>query len=172
MSAGYILQNEIFLRLLVQTVLQEIADAQNAHHQVILDNWEMTDLEDLVQETLISVHTRRTSYDRTRPFTAWLYAIARYRMVDHYRRQKLSAPVEELDDILMTENFEEALSASMDVETLLGMVSIKQARAIRETHIAGKSVAEAAADAEIGESDVKISVHRGLKAIVKRLAGN
>jgi RNA polymerase sigma factor (sigma-70 family) len=129
------------------------------------------DLEDLVQETLISVHTRRASYDRDRPFTAWLYAIARYRMADHFRRHKLSVPVEDLADVLVTEDFEERLTANMDVETLLNMVSPKQARAIRDTHIDGKSVAEAAADAGIGESDVKVSVHRGLKAIVRRLTG-
>jgi DNA-directed RNA polymerase specialized sigma24 family protein len=46
------------------------------------------DVQDLLHETLISVHTRRASYDRDRPFTAWLYAVARYRMIDHFRRQK------------------------------------------------------------------------------------
>ena len=51
------------------------------------------DVQDLVQETLISVHTRRASYDRKRPFTAWLYAVARYRMIDHYRQRRLSVPI-------------------------------------------------------------------------------
>ena len=129
------------------------------------------DVEDLVQETLISVHTRRASYDRTRPFTAWLYAVARYRMVDHYRRRRLSVPIEEVDDILVTEGFEEALSAHMDVDRLLSALSPKQARAIRDTHIDGQSIAEAAVGAGIGESDVKVSVHRGLRAIVNRIRG-
>ena len=39
--------------------------------------------EDLVQETLIAVHAKRSTYDRSRPFSAWLYAIARYKMADH-----------------------------------------------------------------------------------------
>ena len=129
------------------------------------------DVEDLVQETLISVHTRRASYDRTRPFTAWLYAVARYRMVDHYRRRRLSVPIEDGDDLLVAEGFEEALSARMDVHSLLNTLSPKQARAIRDTHIDGKSVAEAAVGAGIGESDVKVSVHRGFKAIVNRIRG-
>jgi RNA polymerase sigma factor (sigma-70 family) len=129
------------------------------------------DVEDLVQETLISVHTRRASYDRNRPFTAWLYAVARYRMIDHYRRRRLSVSIEDIEDILISEGFEEAVSASLDVENLLNTVSPKQARAIRDTHIDGKSVAEAAVGACIGESDVKISVHRGLKAITSRIMG-
>jgi RNA polymerase sigma-70 factor (ECF subfamily) len=129
------------------------------------------DVQDLVQETLISVHTRRASYDRDRPFTAWLYAVARYRMIDHFRRQKMSVPIEDVDDILVTEGFEEALGARLDVDHLLGTLSPKQARAIRDIHIEGKSVAEAAVGAGIGESDVKVSVHRGLKAIANRLRG-
>ena len=35
------------------------------------------DAEDLVQETLVALHTRRESYDPSYPLTAWLYAIAR-----------------------------------------------------------------------------------------------
>jgi RNA polymerase sigma-70 factor (ECF subfamily) len=129
------------------------------------------DVQDLVQETLISVHTRRASYDRDRPFTAWLYAVARYRMIDQFRRQKMSVAIEDVDDILMAEGFEEAVSARLDVDNLLGMLSPKQARAIRDTHIEGKSVSEAAVGAGIGESDVKVSVHRGLKAIANRIRG-
>jgi RNA polymerase sigma-70 factor (ECF subfamily) len=130
------------------------------------------DVEDLVQETLISVHTRRASYDRDRPFTAWLYAVARYRMVDHHRRRRLSIPIEDVGDILAAESFDEQVAARMDVDNLLGTLSPKQARAIRDTQIDGKSVAEAAAAAGIGESDVKISVHRGLKALANRIRGS
>ena len=44
------------------------------------------DAEDLVQETLIALHTRRDSYDPSYPLTAWMYAIARYRLIDFLRR--------------------------------------------------------------------------------------
>src|SRR5712664_4767398 len=36
------------------------------------------DAEDLVQETLIALHTRRHTYDRSQLLTPWVYAIARY----------------------------------------------------------------------------------------------
>jgi len=129
------------------------------------------DIEDLVQETLIAVHTRRASYDRDRPFVAWLYAIARYRMIDHLRRRRVTVPVEALDEILVSEGFEEEASARVDVARLLAGLSPKQARAIHDTHIEGLSIAEAAAAARIGESDVKVSVHRGMKALAARIRG-
>ncbi|MCH8686556.1 sigma-70 family RNA polymerase sigma factor [Pedomonas mirosovicensis] len=130
------------------------------------------DIEDLVQETLIAIHTRRATYDRERPFTAWLYAIARYRLIDHLRRRRILVPIENLEDILVTEGFEAASSARLDVDRLLASLSPKQARAIRDTHIDGLSVAEAASGAQIGESDVKVSVHRGLKALAALIRSN
>jgi len=42
---------------------------------------------------------------------------------------------------------------------------------IRATRIEGMSVAEAATADGIGESDVKISVHRGLKTLMARFQG-
>lgn len=58
------------------------------------------DTEDLVQETLIAVHIRRASYDRTRAFTPWLFAIARYKLIDHLRRERRFYPLENFDHML------------------------------------------------------------------------
>ncbi len=128
------------------------------------------DVEDLVQDSLIAIHTRRATYDPARPFTAWAYAVARYKMIDHFRRRKQNVPLDDFADILSVESFEDASGAQMDVDRLLGALPPKQAQAIRATKIDGLSVAEAAARAGISESDVKISVHRGLKTLEKHLS--
>jgi RNA polymerase sigma-70 factor (ECF subfamily) len=128
-------------------------------------------VEDFVQETLIAVHTRRATFERDRPFTAWLYAIARHRLVDHYRRRRVAVSLDEIELELLADNPEAAILAHIDVERLLATLNPKQARAIRDTRVDGKSVAQAAAEAGIGESDVKISVHRGLKALAARITG-
>lgn len=127
------------------------------------------EIEDLVQEVLIAVHTRRATWDTTRPFTAWLFAIARYKMIDHFRQQRQHCPIEDLEHILEAEGFAEAAGAKADMQRLLATIPVKQAEAIRATHIEGLSISEAAARAGIGESDVKVSVHRGLKALAKRV---
>ena len=124
-------------------------------------------IEDLVQETLIAVHGRRMTYDAARPFTGWLFAIARYKMIDHFRRSGREAPIEGLEDQLVAEDAAEATEASLDVERLLDALPAKQARAIRATRLEGLSVAEAAAREKMGESDVKVSVHRGIKALAR-----
>ena len=43
--------------------------------------------EDLVQETLMAIHAKRATFQRGLPVTAWAYAIARYKLVDHLRRE-------------------------------------------------------------------------------------
>ena len=129
------------------------------------------EVEDLVQETLIAVHARRASYDRARPFTAWLYAIARYKLVDHHRRGAGTVPLEDWEAGLSDDGFEDASGAAIDVERLLGTLAPKQADAIRRTRLEGLSSAEAARAGGIGEADVKVSVHRGLKLLMARLRG-
>jgi len=130
------------------------------------------EIEDLVQDTLIAVHTRRATYDRDRAFTAWLFAIARYKMIDHFRSNRRTVPIEGLEEILVAEGFQAASDARMDVDQLLDTLPAKQARMIRATQIDGMSVADAASADGIGQSDVKVSVHRGLKALAARLRGD
>src|SRR6266567_3104732 len=65
------------------------------------------DAEDLVQETLIAIHTRRNTYDRSQLLTPWVYAVARYRLVDYLRRTKQSASdvvVEEVAELFVDDD--------------------------------------------------------------------
>ena len=72
---------------------------------------------------------------------------------------------------MIADGLEESQAACMDVDRLLDFLPAKQATAIRDTHLEGLSVTEAAARSGIGESDVKVSVHRGLKTLAARLRG-
>ena len=124
------------------------------------------DAEDLVQETLIAIHTRRASYDRALPFTAWLHAIARYKLIDHFRRMKLrrTLPIEDAESVLADEDAESA-TARRDVERLLDRLPEKKRALVRQVKIEGLSTAEAAERSNISESAVKVGVHRAMKAL-------
>lgn len=127
------------------------------------------DIEDLVQEMLIAVHQRRASYDVARPFTSWLFAVARYKMIDHFRQSGRTCTIEGMEDILAAEDLSEASDAANDLDRLLQVIPSKQAAAIRATRIDGLSTAEAAERLDLGESDIKVSVHRGLKALARKV---
>ncbi|MGE3249290.1 MAG: sigma-70 family RNA polymerase sigma factor [Hyphomonadaceae bacterium] len=128
------------------------------------------DAEDLVQETLIALHNKRDTYDPAFPLTAWLYAIARYRLIDHLRRVKrrgASIPIEDADEALFSAPVQEASDAKRDVATLLEKLPEKQRRAIQLIKLEQKSVKEAAALTGWSESDLKVSAHRGLKTLAR-----
>lgn len=126
------------------------------------------DAEDLVQETLVALHTRRDSYDPNYPLTAWLYAIARYRLIDFLRRSKRRAHAS-LDGIEVGEVDPDyaASDARRDVAVLLEKLPEKQRTAIRMVKLEDKSVREAAHATGLSESDIKISIHRGLKTLMR-----
>jgi RNA polymerase sigma-70 factor (ECF subfamily) len=121
-----------------------------------------TDLDDLVQDTLLAVHQRRASWDPARPFLPWLAAIARYRWVDRLRRARVRDADALFDDIAV-ESGEAALIGLLGCDRLLGMLPGPQAAAIRAVKIEGLSVIEAAARLGQSESMIKVNVHRGLK---------
>lgn len=125
------------------------------------------DAEDLVQETLVALHTRRDSYDPNYPLTAWLYAIARYRLIDFLRRAKHRNHAS-LDGVEVGEVDPdyEASDAKRDVAALLDKLPEKQRIAIRMVKLEEKSVRETADATGLSESDIKISIHRGLKTLM------
>jgi RNA polymerase sigma-70 factor (ECF subfamily) len=123
--------------------------------------------EDLVQEALIAIHTRRHTYDPAQPFTPWAYAIARYKLLDHLRRTKTSVkdmPIEETEELIAHDDLAEVESA-FDLQRLLAGISPKMRQAIQSVKLDGLSVSEAAARTGMSESAIKVSVHRGLKAL-------
>ena len=124
------------------------------------------DVEDLLQETLIAMHARKSTYDAARPFTAWVHAIARYKLIDHYRRTKRRAedPLDD-PDLLFSSEDANAAEAQIDLDQLLRRLPEKTRRLIRDVKIEGLSTAEAAERHKISQSAVKVGVHRGLKSL-------
>jgi RNA polymerase sigma-70 factor, ECF subfamily len=131
-----------------------------------------SDIEDLVQETLIAIDRRRSSYERSQPFTAWAYAIARYKLIDHLRRSRVRAAIS-VDDCeeLFAPDDTESVAASRDVERLLSGLPKPVSEAIRLTRIEGLSVDEAARLTGKTPTATKVSIHRGLMRLSARLTG-
>ncbi len=130
------------------------------------------EVEDLVQETLMAIHARRDSYDRSIPFTPWLYAIARYKLIDHYRRMKIkySSTIDDVEDAVGPDTMSSRLAA-LDIEELLSELPDKHNAALRLTKIEGYTVAEAAQISGQSESAIKIGVHRGMKKLAAIVEG-
>lgn len=129
-----------------------------------------TDVEDLVQETLIAIHERRESFNCALPFTAWLHAIAKYKLIDHYRRTgaRRFIAIDIVAELAADDGFDPALAA-VDIERMLAGLPEKHRKAIQLTRIEGYSVEEASQMTGQSPSAIKIGVHRGLKKLTAQV---
>ena len=127
------------------------------------------DVEDLVQETLIAVHVQRGTHDPALPVSHWMHAIARYKLVDHWRRhgrrEALHVAVDDFNDWPAEDAPQEAAAVRRDLGTLLAQLPPAQRRAIQLTKLEGLSAAEAALETGDSASAIKVQVHRGLKRL-------
>ncbi len=126
------------------------------------------EVEDLVQESLLAIHNQRHTYDAKQPLTAWVHAIAKYKLIDCLRRRAgrdaLNDPLDENVDIFSSADTA-AAEARRDLAKLLERLPKRQRLPIVHTKLEGLSVAEAARASGMSESAVKVGVHRGLKAL-------
>lgn len=132
------------------------------------------DVEDLVQEILLAVHNARHTYRPEEPLTAWVHAIARYKLMDFFRtrarRESLHEPLDDYEHIF-SEADDEPINARRDISKLLDHLPDKQRLSILHVKLEGLPVSEAARLTGLTESAVKVSIHRGLKALAARVRG-
>lgn len=127
-------------------------------------------IEDCVQEVLIAVHEGRHSYQPSRKFRPWLFAIVRHKAVDAIRRQKTRMRVgesaaQDAGTVQAPDTTENAITSGR----LLAALTKPHRDAIMLTKIVGLSSTEAAAELCISESALKVRVHRGIASIRRML---
>ena len=151
--------------------LQAMAGHLRAWFRRRMSRWP-DEVEDLVQETLLALHNQRATYDSAVPLTAWVFAIARYKLIDwlrrHARQDTLHEPLDEANE-LFTSADSEAQEAQRDLHKIMQDLPQQQRDAILHTKVDGWSVRETAAALRISEANVKVAVHRGLKALAARI---
>ncbi len=128
-----------------------------------------SDIEDLVQEALLAVHLKRASYDRNQAFTPWAYGVARYKLLDHYRRigSRAEAPLEDAG-VLFAADDAAPREARRDLGRLLEGLPERQRELVRDVKLTGLSIEEASRKSGMSTSAVKVSIHRGIQAMARR----
>lgn len=136
------------------------------------------DVEDVVQEVLLSVHAVRATYDPARPFMPWMLAIVRHRLADGARRYWRTAAREvQLADADVTFAGRAANSgkdADDDLPALdhaLRALPAGQRQAIELLKLQELSLKEAAAASGASIGALKVAAHRAMTALRKALRG-
>ncbi len=133
------------------------------------------DIEDTVQEVLLTVHAVRHTYDPARPFGPWLVAIANRRVVDGLRRQGRSRAREVALETghetfaAPQANLAEAASDGRVLRDAVEQLPPGQRDAIRMLKLQEMSLKEAAAVSGMTVAALKVATHRALKSLRKVL---
>jgi RNA polymerase sigma-70 factor (ECF subfamily) len=125
-----------------------------------------SDVEDLVQEVLLTIHLKRGTWDQSRPIGPWVAAIARNKLIDVLRRRgrHIIVPIEDVVDSLQAEDRTPEVS-TRDLDSLLGHLKPQQKEIVRSISLNGSSIRETADRLQMTEGAVRVTLHRALKAL-------
>ncbi len=131
------------------------------------------EVDDLMQEILISIHKARHTYDGERPYKPWAFAIAKFRLNDYLRAHYSDQLRHALNLDELEENLHEPVTeAVMSYESISGEVQKlpeKQATILQLLHRDGYTAKEVAEKMGMNESAVKVAAHRAYKVLREKL---
>ena len=129
-------------------------------------------MEDVIQDTLLTIHRVRHTYDPSRPFEPWIAAIAAARSIDAQRRSGRLRGREISDDDVLggradagAERTADALAARSEVDRLLARLPARQREAIEMVKLRELSLDQAARAGNLSVSAMKALIHRAMKRL-------
>jgi RNA polymerase sigma-70 factor (ECF subfamily) len=133
---------------------------------------QQSDIEDAVQDVLLTLHAVRQTYDPGRPFGPWLLAIANRRIIDRLRRETrarsreiaLAAEHETFSDPAANLEHQDHLAAEQLSQALKGLPD-DQRQAVTMLKLQERSLQEAAAATGRSVGSLKVATHRALKRL-------
>jgi RNA polymerase sigma-70 factor, ECF subfamily len=136
-------------------------------------------VEEVVQDVLLTVHRVRHTYDPNRPFSHWVAMIAQRRSIDALRR-RTRRDAFEISDPAAYETFVdpgankvvEAYAATEGLSEAVAALPPQQREAIELLKLREMSLAEASAQSGRSIAALKVNVHRAIKSLRKRMAGD
>jgi RNA polymerase sigma-70 factor (ECF subfamily) len=138
-----------------------------------------TEAEDAVQDTLLTIHRARASYDASRPFRPWLVAITERRALDRIRARGRRSGREAVLDLAAdlaapTGSADAAIDADCAAAKLRDAVQDlpqSQRTALGLTKLQDMSLQEASARSGMSVGAIKVATHRAVQTLRRRLTG-
>ena len=134
----------------------------------------MTDVDDVVQDTLLSIHRAGHTYDTNRPFKVWMFSIARHRLNDFLRRtyRKGTFPQISLSDLTYELSGARVTEKRDQIEYLgkiLDSLPEREKKIVTMMKIEGHTAEDAAKEMNMSVSAVKVAAHRAYKSLALKL---
>lgn len=124
--------------------------------------------EDVLQEVMLAIHTKRHTWREDAPLRPWLYAIARHKVVDAFRGRgrRLELPIDAFAEVLPAQDAPDPMDGH-DMEKVLGALDPRAAEIVRAFGLRGETTAETAARLNMTDGAVRVALHRALRAIAR-----
>jgi RNA polymerase sigma-70 factor (ECF subfamily) len=126
------------------------------------------DPEDVVQETLLAIHLKRHTWREDAAVGPWLYAIARFKLIDAFRKigRRMEVVLDEASEAPAEQDEERA--SERDIGRALAALAPGQRAVVSSISVDGRSIAETATALGMREGAVRVALHRGLATIARK----
>ncbi len=130
------------------------------------------DAEDLTAQTFLSALESLPRYRERGAFAAWLFQIARSKLMDHFRRDRNQVSLDQVD---LDPKADDPLACSIasdevsTLKTLVASLSIQERELLRLRYVADLSFGEMAALLRKREDAVKKSLYRLLAKLQRQM---
>jgi RNA polymerase sigma-70 factor (ECF subfamily) len=133
--------------------------------------FDVSGVEDVVQNVFVSLHRARDTYRPERPFVPWINAITRNAVVDAIRERgrrgsrEVSLEADGVPEPVSEAPPPPATRLGPELQAALASLPDAQRQAVVLIHLEGLSVAEAARRADVSKTALKVRAHRGYRAM-------
>ena len=126
--------------------------------------------EDILQDVLLGLHLKRHTWVQDYPVRPWVYAIARYKVVDAFRKRgaAIHLPIDDFTEVLPAMADADPLSARDDareVERLIGHLDPRSAEIVRAVELREESQASVGERLQMTPANLRVTLHRAMKRL-------
>ncbi|MDB6176605.1 sigma-70 family RNA polymerase sigma factor [Paracoccus sp. Z330] len=124
--------------------------------------------EDVVQETLLAIHLKRATWDSDQPLRPWVYAIARHKLVDAFRRRgkRVHVPVEDFTDTLQAEPEPDGFE-KRDAEAVIAKLPDRDSALLRCLAVEERGNEECGERLGLSAGALRVALHRALQRLAR-----
>lgn len=125
------------------------------------------EVEDIVQEVLLAIHLKRDTWDEALPFSPWLFAVMRFKIIDALRRSglRMSLPIEDFEAVIPAPPAQD--EGRQDVTRLMARLDERPRAIVEAISLQGHSAGEVAQRLNMSEGAVRVALHRALKVLAR-----
>jgi len=119
--------------------------------------------EDVVQEVLLTIHLKRHTWAEDRPVRPWVYAIARFKIIDALRRngRDTTLPVDDFADILPAEADADPFQ-QRDTDRMLDQLDDRSRNILCAVAYEGVKLADLGRRFGLSQGTARVALHRAL----------